>query len=58
MWPDEEDALSWQEREFDAADREREEEDAARYEPLPEVQFDQTSPAARAGFQLHKEVPK
>lgn len=55
---DPEDALAWQEREYDAADREREEEDAARYEPLPEVQFDQTSPAARAGFQLLKEVPK
>ncbi len=33
MCHDPEDALSWQEREYDAADREREEEEAARYEP-------------------------
>lgn len=33
MWPDGEDALSWQEREYDAADREREAEEAARHEP-------------------------
>lgn len=30
---DPEDALAWQEREYDAADREREEEDQARHEP-------------------------
>lgn len=58
MWPDHEDALSWQEREFDAADREREAEDGERYQPLPEIQFDRTSPAARAGFNLLKEVGK
>ncbi len=33
MWPDPEDALSHQEREYDADDREREQEDAARHEP-------------------------
>lgn len=33
MWPDDEDALAWQEREYDAADREREEEEAALYGP-------------------------
>lgn len=55
---DPEDALAWQEREYDAADREREEEDQARHEPLPEVQLDRTSPAARAGFQLLKEVSR
>lgn len=30
-----EDPLAWQEREYDEADREREEEDQARHEPLP-----------------------
>jgi hypothetical protein len=40
MWPDEEDALSWQEREFDAADREKQEEDQARHEPLPQPKED------------------
>lgn len=33
MYPDPEDALAWQEREYDAADREREQEDAARHDP-------------------------
>lgn len=56
MWPDGEDGLSWQEREFDADAREREEEDRERYQPLPEVEFDRTSPAARAGFQILKGV--
>lgn len=36
MWPDEDDALAWQEREYDAADREREAEDQARHEPPPQ----------------------